>query len=115
MLEHLTRKQFIKRIVKEKSKIIREYMKDNDITLKRATNDVWEICYALSLGTPLHLEVNNYPRKLKEFNNQLGVRLGYYNIIGNPSKEELEKLCEQCQLIPTDKGRKIGEEYQKAP
>lgn len=88
-------------------------MKDKNITKKSMREEVWGIVYTLSLGIPLHVIVNNYPIKLKEFNNHLAIRLGYYKINGNPDEEELEKLCEQCQLILTAKGKEIGEEHPK--
>jgi hypothetical protein len=63
-----------------------------------------------NLNGNIYIEKGGNPFQVKEMNNLLQVKLGYYKILGNANPEEYVK---RCTLTPTSKGINILYEYRR--
>ena len=107
MLESKTKKEFTKNIFDENSEIIQKYMEKNNITLKSAYDEFLSVIFGLKHES-LHLENNKGSLSLlKDANQYLGIKLGYYRLAENPKKTDLEGYWEHWLLELTDKGTEI--------
>jgi len=96
---------FLERLFNENENIFKEYPDK-----EKAKKDLRIILCNLNFN--LHLESEKGTFLLKDLQNYLPVKLGYYKILGGENKNP-EMLCEQCTITPTEKGNEIFREYRK--
>lgn len=103
---------FIKNIFYENSKIMQEYMKENGISLEKGYEELQTALHYLN--TSLHLDREGKSFQLKEINNLLPVKLGWFDISEESKRTfNLEIDVEQCTLWLTTKGKEIEKQYRK--
>jgi hypothetical protein len=102
---------FIKHLFYENYTIISEYVKKEKISIEDSFNDFGTIIRGLT--TPLYIEANDGKTfTLKEVNELLPVKLGYYTIRNDNSTKDSEPL-EQCSLDLTPKGEETYLKYRQ--
>ena len=103
---------FIEKTFYKNYDVLKEYVKEKNISIIEAYDELKHILEDLLNWTPIHLECKR-GFQLKKANEFLYVRLGYYKIKENPTTRDLEEYVERCSLEITQKGRRIGKEYKK--
>jgi hypothetical protein len=103
--EYLVAQEF-----EDNKEILIKYMKKHNLSTEDMYFELMEEISELNTNTFLEAKVSDY--KIKDALNELSVKLGYREIF-NPDKKEInpEMIIEQCSLSPTEKGRKLYEEY----
>ncbi len=100
---------FVKHIFYENYRIMADYVKKENVSIKDAYNDLTTVINNLS--TPLHIKANDGKTlTLNEVNELFPVKLGYYRLPDDLDINTKEPF-EQCSLQITPKGEKIYSEY----
>lgn len=97
------------KVFNENEKLFKQVMNKNNLSKEQAIDDLANFLY--NLASPIYISTKSGRKfQVKDINESLHIKLGFYKI--NSEKElDPEEFMNKCQLIFTEKGEKIHQEY----